>query len=69
MRAALAFMAGACIGAAFVYRLARWLIVADRGIGIGVDVSAAVNMAPLRPMDDEDADHLGPFRRGMDGDA
>lgn len=51
-----------------LYQLARWLLVVDRGLGIGVEV--AVNIAPLRPRepDDED-DGLGPFRDAADGRA
>lgn len=53
------------------YQLAKWLLVADRGLGVGVELDVAVNVAPLRPRDPdgEDDDALGPFRDAADGRA
>lgn len=50
------------------YQLAKWLLVADRGLGCSVEVDVAVNMAPIRPgtIDDDDA-ALGPYRDAMGG--
>lgn len=72
MLRALARLADAAVRVAFawaLYQLARWLLVVDRGLGVGVEV--AFNVAPLRPRepeseDDED-DALGPFRDASDG--
>lgn len=56
--------AAARVAVAWVlYMLARWLLVADRGLGFSVEL--AVNAAPLRPPDDDD--ELGPFRDATDG--
>lgn len=65
----LALAAVAVAWAWILYLFARWLIVADRGMGVMIE--GALNIAPLRPQeaDGDDDDDMRPWRRGLDGGA
>lgn len=67
MRALVAFMAGAAIVAGFGYRLARWLVAADRGIATAFECDMSISMAPLRAAEPVEEDPLGPYRDSMGG--
>jgi len=58
----------AAVLAALVYHLVRWLLAADRGVGVSCEASIEWNVAPLRPVEEAD-DGMGDWRRGMEDDS